>query len=354
MQALWDLGGRSILFIVLSGALFGATAGYALATYGRLPRSVAIAVGAVFSIFGVVILSIVVLVRRFGRHSEHPVGERADMAPASETLTGYEGFDDWSSAASSDALVGAETMKTDNSWGFDSWDTVQPPILATPNAASSSAARRTITDRFSTAWGRTPLGRIAAGLGSVAGVLVVVSIFTGWLSINAAIVPRFWVYPIGTGLDIALLVTAVIVGSVVASVAMRPFCSLAVLLAWVADTWLVLMALLVSSREAATYLLNEIGALTLSTGDLLKSVGIDTSAGVVELPQGVDLSSVGVSGRSVDLSGLDLGQIIPDMSVTIGPGVYLIIAFAVLANAAVFVILRAADHAAHAPLGENL
>jgi len=350
LQELMDLSGRTLLLIFGVSALFGATASYALAVYGRLPRPLAITIGVLFSFLGVLVLGIVVLARRSNRTPAVAAAQPATRE-ALDAGSGYAGFDDWDSPASALASSPAG-FGGGSGFGFDDGEVAAP--VATPVAAR--APRRGFRDRLSTAWVRSRAGQVTAGLGVVAVLVVVASIFVGWLSINAAITPRFWVYPLGTGVDVALLVTAVIGATAVASLATRPLLSVGVLLAWVADTWLLGALLLIVGRESVARFLAEIGALTLSVGDLLESVGIDTTAGVVDLPPGVDLSSLGITGRTVDMSSMELGAVIPDVSVEIGPGVYLIIAFAVLINAAVFVVIRSADRArfTHSSEGEQL
>ena len=340
MQEIWSLGGRAVLLIVASSALFGATAAFAVASYARMSRVMAVIVGVVFGPLGAAILGLVALLRRGNRSRHHSLCVSATAPAPVETISfsqEYAGFDSWDASPERVAVGGCS-----DGFGFDEFDSLQPR-LTQPVGENGPPARRSFSDRISHAWVRSKVGRSTAIFGSVALSALVVSIFAGWLDIDAAIVPRFWFYPIGTGLDVALALTVLIAGVAILSLATRPFRSVAVLLAWVADTWLVFLLLMISSRYAVAGFLEQVGTLTLSAGDLLKSMGVTARGGVVELPAGVDLSSLGLSGPAVDLSKVDLSQVIPNVSIDIGPGVYLVLVFAAMANVASFAVLVAAD-----------
>lgn len=337
MQEIWDLGGRTLFLIVASSGLFGATAAFAVASYARMSRVLAVIVGIVFGPVGAALLGLVALIRR-GSSPRHHTSDSRETAPV-QTISPppeYAGFDSWDVSPVRVHAGGSD------GFGFDQFDSFEPTLTQSPGV-DVPPVRRRFSDRISHAWVRSKLGRFTAISGGLALGALIVSIFAGWLNIDAAIVPRFWFYPIGTGLDVALAVTVLIAGASVLSLATRPFRSVAVLLAWVADTWLVLLLLLISSRYTVAEFLDQVGTLSLSAGDLLKTMGITARGGVVDLPKGVDLSSLGLSGSTIDLSKVDLSQVIPDVSIEIGPGVYLVLAFAIMGNAAVFAVLIAAD-----------
>jgi hypothetical protein len=75
-----------------------------------------------------------------------------------------------------------------------------------------------------------------------------------------------------------------------------------------------------------TELLGDIGAISYDLGDLLGSFGLTGSAGVVELPEGIDLSAVGIVGRTVDLRAVDLAAPIPAATLELGPGWFIALA----------------------------
>lgn len=340
MQGIWDLGGRTILLIIASNALFGATAAFAIASYARMSRAVAVIVGIVFGPLGAAVLGLVALLRRSSRSRHQSLAPGATAAPPVETISRsqeYAGFDSWDVSPVRVADGGGS-----DGFGFDDFESLEPRLTQSVGENGPPAKRR-FSDRISHAWVRSKTGRFTAIFGGLALAALIVSIFAGWLDIDAAIVPRFWFYPVGTGLDIALAVTVLIAGVAILSLATRPFRSVAVLLAWVADTWLVLLLLLISSRYAVAEFLEQVGTLSLSAGDLLKTIGVTARGGVVDLPAGVDLSSLGLSGSTIDLSKVDLSQVIPNVSIGIGPGVYLVLAFAAMANVATFAVLVAAD-----------
>lgn len=340
MQGIWDLGGRTVLLIIASSGLFGATAAFAIASYARMSRLVAITVGIVFGPLGAAILGLVALVRRGSRSRRRSSVAGATAAAPVDTISlsqEYAGFDSWDVSPMRVADGGSS-----DGFGFDDFDSFEPRYTQSLSE-NGPIARRSFSERISHTWLRSKTGKFTAAFGGLALASLIVSIFAGWLDIDAAIVPRFWFYPIGTGLDVALAVTVLIAGVAILSLATRPFRSVAVLLAWVADTWLVFLLLMISSRYAVAGFLEQLGTLSLSAGDLLKTMGVTARGGVVELPAGVDLSSIGMSGSTIDLSKVDLSQVIPNVSIDIGPGVYLVLVFAVMANVASFAVLVAAD-----------
>ena len=321
---------------MLCSLLFGATAGSAISSYGNFSRVVGSILGAIFGISGVAAMAIFSVARR-------PRAPRGAQTAGADVTVGpdstYQGFGDFDLGTAR----GAAAMSA----GFDLFEPKEIPWgnQTLLDADSPGIPVRTLR-RPDWTWARSCEGRRGTVLGGASVVVSLATIAIAWVSIDASIIPKFWFYIPGTGIDVAVLITAAVVGAGVAVIANRPLRWPVIVIAWVADTWLVAILIAISARQTVAEFLDQVGALSLSVGDTLSAFGVDTTGGVVEIPPGVDLSSLGSPGRTIDLSSIELGAVIPDVSVQIGPRLYLIIAFAVLANAFVFIALVSADRRA--------
>ena len=340
MEQLWDLGGRTILIIVLCSALFGATAGFALSSYGNFSRVVGIVIGAIFTFPGVVGLAIYAAATR-PRRAPVQRAQAATPSAFANAEPSYLGFGEYEATASAAASATATAVAAS---GFESFDSLQDEVIAA-TATSAPTALETPARRWRWEWVRTKNGTRAVIAGGLAVLVLLSTLLIAWVSIDAGIIPKFWFYILGTGLDVVVIVTALLVAGGVLLIANRPSRWAAVAVAWIADTWLVLTLIAISARQTVAEFLEQIGALSLTVGDTLNAFGVDTTGGTVELPPGVDLSSLGYPGRSIDLSGIELGTVIPDVGIEVGPALYAILAFAVLANVLVIIALVSADRA---------
>lgn len=353
IQELWDFGGRSLVILIGGAVLFSATAGYALASWGGFSRVAGAIAGGLGQLPGLIVLGVISAIRRGRRSAATASSAAASSTPGRPVDSGYDGFefsDDAggydrgpaaasSSAASSAASVssaapgeyaGFGDLEEASGWGWS-----DDPVPVDAVALTGEPAEPW--------WRHLTKEAPAIAVAGIATLVLLASLLAAWLSFDAGIIPRVWFYPIGTGLDVAVIVSAIAVAVAVLAFALRPFRWSAVLLAAVADTWLVLALLTVSARHSVARVLEEVGAFTLTIGDALQALGLDTTGGTVELPPGLDLSGIGINGTTVDMSTIELGAVIPNVTIELGPGLFLLLAFAVIANVAVVLFLRAAE-----------
>jgi hypothetical protein len=279
VQLIWSFLWELVLVAAICSALFWGTAGYALNASAGSPRVLGAVVGAVFTVPGLIGLGIAAGVKRARHHRR--------AAAASEDGTAPE-----------------------------------PPTAAQKRAARVAARSR---------W-PGPLQRISAGGAAViAVVLLLLSVVVPLLVVRSGILPPWGLLTFGTGLDIVAYVSGGIVVLGAVFIVRWPTAWAAILIAWIADWTLFLVLVFVVLQQNLAALL---ASLQVSLGDLFNDFGLDKGVGIVGL--GGSTTSTGTGGPAVDLRGIDLTSTLHHAGVDIGPGVYLVLGFAIVANIAVF------------------
>jgi hypothetical protein len=268
----WATLWQFALVFVLVSAVATALLGGVLASSGRLPLWVGLVVGAVFSVVGLAVLAVIAVVRAVRhRMSRRAVSADlpADHPPASR---------------------------------------IDSPVAAP--AVVSGRRRR----------------RLSAAAAAVLCLGAVSTLFGVWFTFDSTIVPPFRMSPWGTGADVAVLVSVALFGLAVVLVWFRPSRVASSVVTVVGTTWLFVAASALLLSGPVTALLADVGNLSYSVGDALEAVGADTSASTIELPPGVDLSALGITGSSIELGAVDLAAPIPAATLELGPAWFIVLA----------------------------
>jgi len=331
VEELWQFSGRTLLIVVLVSALWAATTGWAIASWGRLSPVLGAVVGGIGQAPALVVLGVVAIVRESNRRR----GERSvDAAPVEVPVDdGWGGSSGWgdlgpsalASTASASGWGDELSSSTASDWGLDPLPTGDP----TPPSRQRRSLREIVLP-----------SRWILVAGTLAALVLAATLASPWLRVDAGVIPAILLFPIGTGLDVLVLIGIVLVLAALVALGIRRMRVAAIVLASVADLWLLFALVTLSARESVARVLAEVGAFELTVGDALRVLGVETGGGVIQLPEGVDLSSIGLTGDTVDLSGVELGAVIPNIDVQVSVGIYLLITFAVLANLAVGLVLR--------------
>ena len=279
MQLIWSFLWEFALVTVLCSALFWGTAGYALNASARSPRAVGAVVGVLFTAPGIIGLAIAAGVKRARRR-------RTTAAEITD---------------------GVATL---------------PPAAAEKRAIRASGRSRwpSHIHRFS-----------VGGAALVAVGLLLASVALPLFIVRSGILPPWGFLTFGTGLDLVAYVSGAIVVLGAVFTLRWPTAWAAVLIAWVADwtAFLVLVVVVVQENLAAL-----LRSFQLSLGDLFNDLGLGNGVGIIGLGSSNLKTSAGAP--SVDLRGLDLTSTLHHAGVDLGPGLYLMLGFAVVANIAVF------------------
>ena len=363
MLDVWDFGGRGVIIVALALSFFGAMAGWALSSWGRMPRTLGVAVGVLTSVVGVAVLGIVALARRSGsggagrarqlgrihsRGASTPsVSKQTIPGQAQSQVTGFGDLWDGGSTGFPSTVSYTPGMETASEYANLWTDSISSP---SENPSSPRIDAQPLPKALRRlAWVLTPVGRWAVGVGMLSTGVAALSIVIPWVSIDAAVIPKVWVYPLGTGVDTVLAVTVAMVIAGLSISSRIPSRIAAVTIAGLADIWVTAASLMISARASLVAMLEQVGDLTLSVGDVLALLGIDIRGSKIELPDGVDLTSLGLIGHSVSASSIPLGAMIPNMTIGIEPGLFVVILFSIFANVAAIMIIRAAEVADSPP-----
>lgn len=177
-------------------------------------------------------------------------------------------------------------------------------------------------------WVRSKAGmahQIALG---VLALLLVVSMFMGWFTIRIAGLSGLSIGAWGTVIGVALLASLVVVLGAGLLGARRPSRIGAVVMGWFGCWWLFLAVAAIALRAPAVTLADSLGALKYTVGDAAKVLHLDNINGTVHVPDGIDPKFLGLGSSTVDVKGLNLADVIPGLDFDIGPGWYLVLAFA--------------------------
>lgn len=330
MDWLWDLTGRSLLIVIGLSALWAATAGFAIASYGSFPRWIGIVVGGLFNLPALAVLLGVAGARR--ARARRALGAPSPRAVEGDTGGGRSLWGD-DTGSSSGSLWGDRAGSSESSgwsggslWGDDAagdpWASADSSLgsadMAVANGDPAAPAER--RRRF---WVTAPVGWIVTALILIGAGLLLLSLTADWVSFDTGLTSTFWFRAAGTALDIAVLVSAAVAFAVAALAVWRPLRAAMVVLSWVANAWLGFALLVLSAHYSITYWLLQIGDFSVEIGEVLGGLGI--------------------------ADGLQLGEIsmdsLPEFTSQIGPGIPLLLIFGVLGNLAAIVALVSADRA---------
>jgi hypothetical protein len=337
------LFGVELLLISLMCSLaFGATAGYALASFGRYPRALGIAVGGLLPFPGLLVLALVSMFRGISRakrasrlakatrevpqrgvhllHVEVSLPETGGLSP------GGLRFDMTAPHAGVQRLAPEEPRGASGSRGGLM---PAPPKRAVPGRG---------------AWLKTRLGLWAIVPAALALAMVAGTLFTEWFRVDSVVSPPYNLYAWGTGLDVLVEASLVLMGVGLAVLLLRPYRWAAVLIAFVTDGWLFFALVAVTVRDAVVRLLGHIGALSVTVGDTLRTLGIEAPDSSVQALAGTG-PLTDLAAHPSTLTAADVGNAIPNVSLGLGVAIFLFIGGGVAANIGVISTLKAA-HAA--------
>ncbi|PPH97815.1 hypothetical protein C5C56_11720 [Rathayibacter sp. AY1D1] len=331
--------------------------GLALAFPAGVPRWAAVTISVLVPLVGPLVLMVVVAVRRTrrplrtGTQATPPApvtAEPAISAPFGMNDT-FDPFGASGPDVSGVAATGrgaspfgtAPPPSTPSPWTGASGASASPFGVPSHDAVAGAAPAQTASASIATARARLA-SRTAAvrathrpltvlRLVLLAVLVLAVSgtgslLLVGWFTFDSRIVPPLSVSAWGTGLDVAVIATAAVLVVVLVRAWWRPSRAAAVAAALVGGCWTFASGSVLALAAPVTELLGDIGAISYDLGDLLGSFGLTGSAGVVELPEGIDLSAVGIVGRTVDLRAVDLAAPIPAATLELGPGWFIALA----------------------------
>lgn len=340
MGQLIDFALRTFVISALCSAAFGAAAGYALASFGRYSRVLGAAVGAILSLPGLCGLAVATLVRavsvRRGRQTGVailPDGEVVVFGgvglASGDRSTGFASAFD---SGYDSAPVGSASTSSMFDLGWDE------PVTEAPVSEPAPLAGRPPLQL----WARSRASWMVFGSLAIAVALLSSALFTAWLHVTTGVLPPYWFYASGNGLDFLVEVSLLLVIVSGAALVFRPYRWAAIAIASVADSWVFFGLIAITMRDLAARLLENIGAMSFTVGGLLEMLGVDTSGAVVEIPEGMDLSSLGITAQTTDLTAVDMATVIPDVTLGLGVAVFMLLASGLIANIAVVSTLRAA------------
>jgi len=363
-----ELSGHLELALIACSLLFWATAGYALASFLGVRRRWATPVSAVFPVLGLVAIALVALRNREKeRRSEHQRA-RDDAAAPTSAPGGFEasaaspvGVNDSGFAPFSSAQP---VTHADTAWGVSEFGLADSGFADTGfgdvgfrgqsfNDQSFGGAIPTVVPAVASArtpfWGGDWLPRrvalVAVGATVVALACLVVTLALPWFSVDSGLSPRFWVFAVGNGIDIVLYATGIALVIALIGLVRHPSRWAAILIALFADWWLLIVLAVVSTQQSLQELLDQIGAFRFTVGQMLSGLGATSHAGVIQLPKGVDLSSIGIAGNSIDAGSINLTAALHNVDLQLGVSWWLLVAFVIMANVVVVIVLREAHFA---------
>lgn len=260
--------------------------GVLLASAGRMPRWAGILTGALGGPLGVAVLALVALARRgTGAAPSVVVVPPGDVDPAAVTP----------------AAVGA---------------------------ATGSAAR---------AFRLRPLEAV---LLTAAGAALIVALFLDSVRLSTVGVTVLALPLAGTGFDAAALLTLVPLAGVVLLLGWGYRRWAAALAATVAACWLAALGAVVAVWLPLRAALAQATTAGGTVGDALERIGLTVDGVGVSLPEGGVFSLLGLSGRRFELAGVDLGAVIPHLTLGLGSGLLTLIGAAAILAAVAFLARR--------------
>lgn len=288
---------------VMSAAVFGA----AVASYGRIPLWIGIVGAVAVPVLGLIVLLIVAIVRSASQRTLRR-GATAAGVPAPGTSPSNQG-----------SVVATS-----------------PFARPTPVDARSGTEAGVAAPLRPPA--RAPFGRLRtrSGLAGTAALVLLAlaatsTLFIRWFRFDSQILPALSVWAWGTGIDVLVLASVAVLMCAVLLSALRPSRWAAVLAAGVGACWASAAGLAIIVAAPVTTVLTAIGAQSYSMGDALESLGMDTSAATIPLPDGIDLSVIGITGTQLDLASIDLAAPIPTATLELGGSFFVALVVGVLA-----------------------
>ncbi|WP_062530253.1 hypothetical protein [Demequina rhizosphaerae] len=354
------LGTRSALFVVAISMLFGATAGYAIASRAALSTLGGALIGALTGLPGVAIYGIVAAavlhsrkrgtppraaelrrsVARGNLGSEPAAGAAASSPPPavwgdSESLWGADGTAEFVPARRGPGDFADGSYADDEV--LTGW-TSEPagPAVTAVDAQASLAHVPAGKGGLRAAWRRSPRARVLIGALAAAAAIAFASSQLRWFGID---VGDYWsgrIYAYDGPLGTAVYTTVALLIAGALALVWKPSRIAAVLLAFLADSWLVALVLAASTVHTARELVRDANNGAHSIADALELLGIDTDAEHLTLPSWL-------GGGSAPVPDTDLTQAVPDVLLGVGPGLWAIVVAAILAHVVAIVVLLAAD-----------
>ncbi|NQX12305.1 hypothetical protein HQQ80_11765 [Microbacteriaceae bacterium VKM Ac-2855] len=274
-----------------------------------------------------------------GGAPEQYFGSSAPGSPFGATGAGASPFGGAPSPSSSPfgSGVGIPADDMANTAGNGVASAIEPP-------RASASRLSTFTGRFGRNRAHPPSLFRLVGLVvlATATVAAAASLLVSWFTFDSQIVPPLSVWAWGTGLDVAVISTVVFLIAAQGLAWWRPSRWAAVIAVTAGAIWTFVAGSVLALAVQVTALLNDIDAFSYDVGDALGSFGLTGDAGVVTLPEGIDLSVIGVPGPTVDLRTIDLAAPIPAATLELGPGWFIAVAVgAVVVLWAVAEVIRA-------------
>lgn len=370
---------QSTLLFVLCWVAVAVVTGLALALPAGVPPWASALIATLLPVVGTLVLLVLVVIRlarrpppdlapAVGPHPAQPIGayQPADSG-AGASFGGGVAASSFGGAAGSSPFGGGAAGPWSGSFGpsspFDGGPVVSPfdagnvgPFGFAPGTPAVGAAPPVPTvappgaPRLVFALGRgrnrsrppSVLRLIGLVVLAVATVALAASLLVSWFTFDSRIVPPLRVWAWGTGLDVALVSTLVLLVAAQVLAWWRPSRWAAVIAVTAGATWTFVAGSALALTVQVTALLDDVDAFSYSVGDALGAFGLQRNAGVMTLPEGVDLSAVGVPGRTVDLSTVDLAAPIPAATLELGPGWFIAVAVgAVVTLWAIVEVVRA-------------
>lgn len=329
MSALADLLGLVTLVAYLCSALFWGIAGWLLCSWARMPhRAYLVLASAVLPILGFIGVGVAVTIVLSRRRDAVPSPGSASepvtlwQQPASQRVVADQG---WAPAAAAPQPTVEAT-----SWA----EPVRPATPAASGWAEPSAGGSAGSDWTGADSGPTPVGAGRwlsgpAGFAAVVG-LVLFALALGasslltWFTFSAAGVPPIRLQAGGTGVDV--VITASVVLLVVAALATlrRPSRWSAAIVAWISCWWLLLTWAALIAQGPVIEVITGLSSFRVSVGDLVRTVSGGSDVGDAIL-------DVAVGGSDLDdVSAVDLSAVLGDTRFEFGPAVMIMLALAVV------------------------
>lgn len=355
MNYIWELGIRGLWTIAACSALFCGIAGFAIAAGGRFSRTAGTLIGALLWVPGLLGLLVYFSVRRY-RDANPGDGLAAAPVVAASPATsaaaqpGYAGFSSFETPTSTSARTAAGVDGTASfggtggqnadysGFGFGSFDSGPELTSVTPvNTVRTDPRFSRLSPGRRLDWARSVRGIVTIGLLVIGGLLFLFTLTSPWFELTSSAIPPIRIYASGTGIDAAILASIVILAGCVAATIARPSRIVAVVVAWLSGSWLVVAVLIISARESVTGILDEAGGFALSLTDLSTLLGVK----LADIPEYLDLQQFGVTDVNA-LGAIDVMSVLPDVEVSLGFSWGIVLGFAVIAHAAVFLLLHSA------------
>ena len=157
-----------------------------------------------------------------------------------------------------------------------------------------------------------------------------VAVFLDSAQLSAAGIPVFALPMLGTGLDALTFTSLFVLAGVAALVWWGAARWAAALAALLAGAWLALLGAVVAVWLPVRAALTQATTAGGTVGDAFTALGMRVDGAVVVLPDGGPLAFLGLAGQRIPVAGVDLGAVIPHLSLGLGTGILLLAAAAIV------------------------